>query len=296
MNLLQLEYFKKVAELQHISRSAQELMVSQPSLTKTIRHLENELEVSLFNRSGNSISLNKNGEIVLKYTNHILQSIDDMATELKDTSTIENKTILIAAKAAILTIPKYVLGFKKLFPDINISITQTTSLDSNDKEALSNYDYFIDSSLQKISRPNVLTLLEEPCYIAFPNTHKLAKCTTIDVNQCSNERFLLLRKQSPVSSLTYTLCKNSGFTPQVDLTCDSWDTIYSLIESGLGIAILPSLTWNISKNKYNIVLVPTSHNLYRYINLWWNVDAELSETAKLFRRYLIAFFSDLNSY
>ena len=57
MNLLQLSYFKKVAETEHISRAAQQLMISQPSLTKTIKHLEAELNTSLFDHSGSQISL-----------------------------------------------------------------------------------------------------------------------------------------------------------------------------------------------------------------------------------------------
>jgi len=75
MDLLQLRYFKKVAELEHISQAAEQLMISQPSLSKTIRHLETELNVELFDRRGKNIFINSNGEIVYKYTTRILQSI-----------------------------------------------------------------------------------------------------------------------------------------------------------------------------------------------------------------------------
>lgn len=63
MNLSQLHYFKKLAEVLHYTRAAQELFITQPTLSGAISSLENELEVSLFERSGRSVSLTPQGEI-----------------------------------------------------------------------------------------------------------------------------------------------------------------------------------------------------------------------------------------
>jgi len=292
MNLLQLTYFKKVAELEHISRAAEQLMISQPSLTKTIRHLETELDAALFHRSGNSISISEKGEIVLKYTNQILQNVDDMCRELKDTSALNNNTVYIAVKAAASVIPKYILGFKKLFPDVNISITQTT-LDLADLNTTPPYDYFIYSSVEKPIQSNIITLLQEPCHLAIPSNHPFVNDEVVDIKNCSKERFLILRQQSPISELTNTICNSAGFIPRIDLTCDSWETIYSLIDASMGIALLPAYTWNVSNLPHNIVLKPLTQPVYRHINICWNYDHSHSENAILFRKYLISFFHDL---
>ena len=78
MEIHTLTYFKKVAELQHITRAAEELRVAQPSLSRTIAGLEAELGVRLFQRSGKNIRLNRSGEIVLHHTNRILRELQEL--------------------------------------------------------------------------------------------------------------------------------------------------------------------------------------------------------------------------
>ena len=79
MEITHLRYFKKTAELEHITKAAQELHVAQPSLSRTISMLEDELKVKLFNRKGKSIELNEYGIIVLNHTNRILKEHADQA-------------------------------------------------------------------------------------------------------------------------------------------------------------------------------------------------------------------------
>lgn len=76
MEITHLRYFKKTAELEHITKAAQELHVAQPSLSRTISMLEDELKVKLFNRKGKSIELNEYGIIVLNHTNRILKELE----------------------------------------------------------------------------------------------------------------------------------------------------------------------------------------------------------------------------
>ena len=72
MNFLQLSYFKKVAELEHISQAANELYISQPALSKSVHLLEEEIGYPLFTREGTGIRLNENGRILYRYACRIL--------------------------------------------------------------------------------------------------------------------------------------------------------------------------------------------------------------------------------
>ena len=74
MNLLQLKYFQEVAKYQNITRTAEILHVSQPSLSTAIRHLEEELGIELFDRKGKSIVLNENGQNFLREITDTLKS------------------------------------------------------------------------------------------------------------------------------------------------------------------------------------------------------------------------------
>lgn len=83
MELLQLKYFIKVAETEHMSRAAQELFISQSSLSHTIHRLELELGVQLFDRNGRNIRLNEYGRLYLEHAKQVFQSLDEGARELK---------------------------------------------------------------------------------------------------------------------------------------------------------------------------------------------------------------------
>ncbi len=67
-------YFQKVAELEHLTKAAEALHIAQPALSRTIRSMEEELDVSLFTHQGRNIHLTRDGHILLKYTNKILGS------------------------------------------------------------------------------------------------------------------------------------------------------------------------------------------------------------------------------
>jgi LysR family transcriptional regulator, transcription activator of glutamate synthase operon len=97
---LQLKYFKKIAEAQSMTRVAEEIHISQSALSKTIRTLETELGVKLFDREGKYIKLNENGKIFLKYVNRNLQSLEDAKKELSDYNSNRNQDIIIYVYAS----------------------------------------------------------------------------------------------------------------------------------------------------------------------------------------------------
>ena len=85
MELLQLRYFAELAYMEHLSRTAEKLMISPPSLSSTIKKLENELGVQLFDRSHQQMRLNQNGQLFYRYVQNALNSLDYGVTALRQT-------------------------------------------------------------------------------------------------------------------------------------------------------------------------------------------------------------------
>ena len=86
MNLQWLYYFNTIAELEHYTRAAEKLHVSQSNLSHAIKELENELGVQLFERQGRNIKLTKDGEIFQPYVIRTINSLEDGITTLKSSS------------------------------------------------------------------------------------------------------------------------------------------------------------------------------------------------------------------
>ena len=124
MEITHLRYFKKTAELEHITKAAQELHVAQPSLSRTISMLEDELKVKLFNRKGKSIELNEYGIIVLNHTNRILKELEAIHREIDDARENSVMNVTFSMNAASTLIPRLVRGFKEEHSDIRLHILQ----------------------------------------------------------------------------------------------------------------------------------------------------------------------------
>ena len=95
MELLQLRYFKAAAELENFSAVAEKYYVPQPSISATIKKLENELGVQLFDRNGKRITLNSNGKIFYEKVAAAINSIDDGVSSLQS----EKKNIVLYPQA-----------------------------------------------------------------------------------------------------------------------------------------------------------------------------------------------------
>ena len=128
MTLKSLEYFKKLAELQHFTKAANELHISQPSLSYAISELEKDLEIPLFDRKDKKISLNYYGEVFLSYVNQSLSILDEGINFVKHISNPKAKNISVGYIQSLSSsiIPPFIEEFYKnpLNKNIQFSFTQ----------------------------------------------------------------------------------------------------------------------------------------------------------------------------
>src|SRR5665213_2936159 len=95
MDLEQLRQFQAVARLNHMGRAAEELDVSQPALSQTIKRLEERYGVSLFDRVGRTVQLNGTGRVLLAHVDRALAELDDGAKAMHDLSARGQQSIAL---------------------------------------------------------------------------------------------------------------------------------------------------------------------------------------------------------
>ncbi|HEY1176897.1 MAG TPA: LysR family transcriptional regulator, partial [Phytomonospora sp.] len=123
MDLLQLRYFRAVARKEHISRAAEELRVAQPSLSRTIARLEDELGVPLFDRKGRRIVLNRYGAAFLDRVERALRELDDGRRELAELAGFDAGDVAIASET-LLSLTALLTGFVKAHPGVRVGLRQ----------------------------------------------------------------------------------------------------------------------------------------------------------------------------
>ena len=147
-------YFQKVAELEHLTKAAEALHIAQPALSRTIRSMEEELDVSLFTHQGRNIHLTRDGHILLKYTNKILGSLDDLRQELQDSRDLQQLTVKLAIMSSSRLIPAFLMKFKEEYPETILEIVPQNSDSAN----ASKTDLTLFSSLKHIDNDHTITL------------------------------------------------------------------------------------------------------------------------------------------
>lgn len=171
MELQHLMYFKKTAELEHITQASMELRIAQPALSKTIKSIEDEIGVPLFERVNKRIHLNENGKILLDCANEIDALIHDLKEDLAGDSRRSSDVITILLKSAPIAIPSLIQKFNGENPHVNFRLLTWNRM--LEEENVS-YDFSISSSIQPIAGTNSVPLFEEDMVLAVSENHPFA--------------------------------------------------------------------------------------------------------------------------
>ncbi len=289
MNLLQLEYFKIIAEAQSLTKVAEDMHISQPALSKTIKVLETELGVKLFDRDSKYIALNDNGKILLDCVNKIFQSLDDVKRELADRSVSNENYLTIFDQTCSIILPMIIKEFNFEYPAIKFHILRQQY--NNDDARHRKYDLMLyDAPQNDPCGENSTQLLTEDLVIGFNKNHPLAKRTSITLSEVAKEGFISLADKANLRKTTERYCKISGFDMNTTIECFEWTTLRELVKLGLGIAFFPKYSWA-SPNETDIVFVKiSSPHCSRSINMSWSDSGYLSKPVRLFKSFIIEYF------
>ena len=127
MDIYQLEQFKVVAELEHMTKAAEILSVSQPALSRTIRNIEKEYNTSFFDHIGKRILLNEKGKTFLKYVNQVLNSMHMAEHEIREQIMREDTGINLVVQVCAMMISDIIQEFTRKHPEVHFQIVQYDS-------------------------------------------------------------------------------------------------------------------------------------------------------------------------
>lgn len=294
MELLQLHYFRTVAKLEHMTKAAQQLQIAQPSLSKTISRLEEDLGAPLFNRKHRQIQLNEFGKVFLKRVDRIFWELNEGQREILELSKQQENKITLA-----VTIPRVLPDLLKLFlsknPNVKFQqffLQPTSSMKAQLIEG--KIDYCISSVM--IEDPQIIwePLITEEVYLIVPPGHPFSDRDTIRLEEAKEEAFISMHTGYGFRNLTDQFCHEAGFTPHIAFEGDDSTVIGDLVKQGLGIAFVPEITLLHQSVQFPHSLHITEPNCLRTIGIAWSKNRYLSKTANQFREFVKEYFKDLS--
>ena len=290
MNLTEITYFNEVANTSHFTKAAENLNVSQPALSRAIKNIEAELKVELFTKKGRNVALSQYGEALFKHTSAILDELKGIDAEINDLKGITNNTVTILVNSASSQMRKLLVDYQKMNKNVNLKVTQ---LDKTEyRERKKDFDIIIRSDTVFIPGKTVKDLLEEHLVVSVPKKHVLAKKSSIDLSDIADENLISLSSNKDLREINDYYCKIAGFKPKFCFENNSPSVIKEYIKTGLGFAIIPSISWKeiVSNDKIKIVKIHNP-NCKRFIIMEWK-DGYKSMAANDLREYITKHFKD----
>ena len=289
ITFLQLDYFRKLAATEHITKTAQELHISQTALSSMIINLEKELNVQLFDRSKRTIRLNKAGQIYLKYVNEVFAALDNGRAAVQDMGSNKGQAVRLATgsssvwlslfhdfckkhpkhtlKQSNYTVPQLIKALQEMTVDFVIAGENDLPVDDMEKTWFK----------------------QDAVYICVSQTHPLADRERIYMEELKNENFISLNEASPWRSYCNRLFKQAGYIPNIVLECD-YTLRAALIESNFGIALTSASAQEADLLKPNKYIRIADEYATRNMYLYRNPNRYLSSAAKDFLEFCVDYY------
>ena len=247
MTLTELRYIVAVAQERHFGRAAQRCFVSQPTLSIAIKKLEEELAVSLFDRSSNEVITTDAGERIVAQARKVIEEaelIKHLANEEQNELEGAFKLGLIFTIAPYL-LPKLILALRQTAPKMPLMLEEnytqslTNLLKRGDLDALVVAEPFQETGI--ITEP----LYDEPFFVIVPKGHPFEEMDSANVEQLAKEQVLLLTEGNCMRDQVLDSCTELASKQKIlgltnTLQGSSINTIRHMVASGLGISVLPA--------------------------------------------------------
>lgn len=289
MTLNQLKYFQAVARTLNYRAAAEQLYISQPSLSRSIDSLEQELGVMLFERAGRGISLTGSGRLFLEYTNRILDECDIAMYKMKELSSTGGRIdIGYVFPLANFYIPHKVRSFLDMPENEHVTFgftqNRTASIIRDVKNGKLDVGFCAFSENEE--ELEFVPLLKQEMVIITSNVHPLAERDKLSINELANYPVIGYDRLSGLGRYTNRLYKRLGIKPDILCECSDENSIQALVREAFGIALVARV--DTLDDKYVKIHSVSDADLTHYVNIVWLKNHYLIPATKRFIDFMIS--------
>lgn len=261
MELRDINSFIEVANHKSFTKAAAHSYLTQPSLSKAIKKLEEELHVELFDRSTRHLRLTDAGQIVYQQGQKALAALSELDVLLEELMDVTAGTIKIGIPPLIGTLffPDIARRFNQKYPKVSLELTELGAKLIRQLVEDGQVDLGIVVMSANEKKFNIYPFIQDEFVLYIHEDHPLAHKQSISLSELRDERFILFSKDFTLHDHVIQACENHGFTPTISYQSSQWDLIVGLVSSKLGIALLPRLIYDKQTNS-NVKIIPIEEN------------------------------------
>lgn len=269
MNLNHLHYFRVLAKTEHYTQAANQLDITQPSLSHAIAALEKDLGCYLFEKQGRNIKLTKYGRIFYEYIDKGLQEVDLGERRLRELTSQENGWIDLAFIYTLGShyVPHLLQSFLAQSQNrkIKFSLKQgnTTEILQGLKEE--KYDVAFCSYVDNQPDINFLPIAQEEVVAIVSRSHPLAVHDSVDLARLKEETFVYYDRQSGIRPLLDSLFEQVGIEPNIICEVEEDSAVIGLVAINYGIALVPNIAMLEQFPVKKLTITNPPHERYIYL-------------------------------
>ena len=242
--LQQLRGFCYAAADGSISKAAQRMFLSQPSVSLQIQALEREFGVVLFERRGPRIRLTPDGELLFQMAMPILEQVDKLADNFAARrGDVEHGRIDVAAgwSTILYVLPQYVEQFREQYPTTELKLHNVTGAEGMAQLRAGHVDFAVGPLLEVPEDIDFHPILSYEPLIITEKGHPLAAAKKLTLKEIGKYPFILPPRNLSTWSTVDAVFKRHGLSYEVAMEVGGWEVIKKYVELGLGISVVMSI-------------------------------------------------------
>lgn len=252
MNIKEFEYIVEIARQESISKAASRLYLSQPTLTKFLKKIEDEFETPLFDRVGKKMILTAAGKCCVKKAEEILELNEQMNKQIQALRKSDSGFIRIGTSASRgeYFINRVLNQLMEEYPHLTIHLTVEAKADLQKKLENDELDVIFVSNYAERPYLDYTKIAQEEMVLVVPEHHPLmqkAVCREhfrypyVALEDWIHCRFIVAHSRLTTGQYTKLLFQHYGQQPPIAMELGSLQLIYSAVQKGIGISIAPSM-------------------------------------------------------
>ncbi|MGC1395451.1 MAG: LysR substrate-binding domain-containing protein [Coleofasciculaceae cyanobacterium] len=287
--LHQLKVFEAVARHNSFTRAAEELFLTQPTVSMQVKQLTKAVGMPLFDQIGKRLYLTQAGEELVKTCRQVFEQLEQFEMTVADLKGLKQGRLRIAViTTAKYFIPRLLGPFCQRYPGIDISLQVTNHEHIINRLNDNLDDIYVMSQLPENIEVSCKPILENPLVVVAPISHPLAQEKNISLERVGTERFIMREPGSGTRKAVQTLFDEQKIQLKVRLDLGSNEAIKQAIAGGLGISVLSAHTLTLdSPHSQLTVLDVEKFPIERYWYAVYPTGKQLSIVARTFLEYLL---------
>lgn len=287
--LHQLKVFEAVARHNSFTRAAEELFLTQPTVSMQVKQLTKAVGMPLFDQVGKRLYLTQAGEELVKTCREVFEKLDQFEMTIADLKGLKQGRLRLAViTTAKYFVPRLLGPFCKRYPGIDVSLQVTNHEHILNRLSENLDDLYVMSQLPDSIEVTYKRILDNPLVVLAPANHPLAQEKNIPIERIAAEPFIMREPGSGTRKAVQTLFDEHKLSLKVQLDLGSNEAIKQAIAGGLGISILSLHTIALEGPSSQLTVLDAQHfPIERYWYAIYPNGKQLSIVARTFLDYLL---------